>query len=434
MNSGRNIRLNNGRSISDHSHKWWLITTAAWGAFLASMTCFLLVCLMIWKGGPWAYIIYVERPVSYFLGGVAALLLWYFLLYGMHNSPKEWKVFAAKLSLMVFSLAISLFAGELILRKYYIILQDANSMERFKAARKDGKPPPIISSHPLAAIIQPSDNQQLMYELQPNLDIDFGHNRVRTNAEGMRDDKNYNIHTTGGVFRIIGIGDSGMFGWDVEQNEDYLAVLEVNLNKRQDCKSYDVLNMGVPGYNTQLEVEILRTKGLKYKPNIVVVGWCDNDYGLPFFMLEKEDYRRRDKSFVYNLLFKRTAEKTKRTEVAPGFRITDKRDFDKDNVLPEFTSGSDRDRVKTALYDLKKLGEQHSFKVLLFGPMGKDICNICTEIGMAFSNTHVLIPRDKYPRDYIIHFMHPNEKGHAVLAEYLENDLVKRGWLAPSNK
>ncbi|OGV65276.1 MAG: hypothetical protein A2283_05675 [Lentisphaerae bacterium RIFOXYA12_FULL_48_11] len=405
----------------------------AFGFLALGTICLLLVLGMIYNGDAWAYIIYAEKPIHHFLGGIGALFIFYLLFYGIYNSPKEWGYFSAKVLLATISLTISLVAGELSLRIYYSALQNNISMEKFKLLKHDGKPMPIKSTHALAAIIQPSENSKVIYELQPNLDRKFGHRRVLTNTEGMREDHDYSIKRNNRSIRIVGIGDSGMFGWNIEQNDDYLSVLETNLNQRQDGNLYEVLNLAVPGYNTQLEIEILRSKGLKYKPDIVIVGWCDNDFSLPFFMLEKENYRRRDKSFLYSLLFKRNSEKKKRSNVAPGFKITDQRDFEKDRVLPELTAGSDIDRVRTALKELKKLSEQENFKVLFFGPMGKDICNICTEIGVAFSNTHVLIPRDKYPSDYIIHFMHPNKKGHAVLAEHLEKDLINRGWL-PARK
>ena len=422
--------MNNEQSLFKRL-QGWLIKLTEWGFFCIAMLCFLLVGLMIFKGDVWAYIIYAEKPIPHFMAGVGALFSWYFLKYGMHNTRNEWLTFIAKILLLTLSLSISLVAGEIILRKFYSIRQDANSMERFKAARKNGKPLPVMSTHPLAAIIQPSDNINLAYELQPGLDIDFGHKRVRINSDGMRKDREYPAQKSSNSIRIIGVGDSGMFGWNTEQNENYLDVLEVNLNKRKDGTLCEVLNLAVPGYNTQLEVEMLRSRGLKFKPDIVIVGWCENDYSLPFFMLEKENYRRLDISFVYNLLFKRSSEQKKRTQVAPGFKITDQRDFDKDNVLTEWTTGNDVDRVKNTLKELKRLSEQNKFKALVFGPMKNVILDICKEIGIPFSNTYDLIPRDEYPQEYLIHFMHPTKEGHAILAEYLEADLVKRGWLEP---
>jgi len=326
-------------------------------------------------------------------------------------------------------MSISMVAGEFGLRSYYSALQNNNSMENLKILLREGKPLPIISSHGLATIVTPSTNARIVYELKPNIDREFGHKRTATNNDGLRESRDYALKKPSNCTRILGIGDSGMFGWNVEQNEDYLSVLETNLNQRQDGNLYEVLNLAVPGYNTQIEVESLRSKGLKYSPDIVIVGWCENDYGLPFFMLEKEDYRRRDKSFVYNLLFKRTSERKKHTAVAPGFKITDQRDFEKNRVISELTTGSDIDRVKTALKELKRLSETHNFKVLLFGPMENTIRDICKDMEIKFSNTYDLIPRNKYPDKYLIHFMHPSKEGHAILAEHLEKDLVARGWL-----
>jgi lysophospholipase L1-like esterase len=252
-----------------------------------------------------------------------------------------------------------------------------------------------------------------------------------SNSDGMRETEDYPLQRVSNDVRIIGIGDSGMFGWDLNQNEDYLAVLETNLNGRQDGRLYEVLNLAVPGYNTRLEVEALRAKGLKYKPDIVIVGWCDNDFSLPFFMIEKENYRRRDVSFLYRLVFKRAPKNNNRTELAPGITLRDHRDFDEELVLPELTTGSDVDRVRAALADLKAMAEQNGFKVLVFGPLPEICRRICTEVGVPFSNTYDLIPAAKYPKEYLVHWMHPSKDGHRVLAECLEKDLVDRGWLPP---
>jgi len=407
-----------------------LLKLAALGFLAIGAVCLLLVALLIYKGDVWAFIIYAEKPIPHFLGGIGSLFIAYVLYYGIHNTSKDWLRFGGRTLMATLSLALSLAAGEIGVRAWYTARQNANSMEKLRIKQRDGKPLPVKSTHALAIIVQPSEDSRVVYELQPNLNTEFGHRRVRTNSEGMRKDRDYAVEKPAKTIRIIGIGDSGMFGWDIEQNEDYMDVLETNLNKRQDGSVYEALNLAVPGYNTQLEVEMLRSKGLKYKPDIVVVGWCENDYSLPYFMLEKENYRRRDISFLYNLLFKRT----KHTEVAPGFRLTDQREYDKKSVLPELSSGTDAKGVTTALKELKQMGAQNGFKVLVFGPMKNPIRKICKEVGIPCSSTYDLIPEGKYPREYLIYWMHPNSKGHAVLAEYLEKDLVKRGWLPQAEK
>jgi lysophospholipase L1-like esterase len=381
-----------------------------------------------YKGDVWAWVIYAEKPIPHLLGGVGALFAGYVILFGHRNTRRQWARFAGRVVLLVFSFTLSLLAAEIGLRAYLASRQNTGSIEELKEYRRQGKKPPIRSTHPLAMIVQPSDDLRVVYELQPNLDVEFGHRRLKTNADGMRESRDYPVARSANSVRIVGIGDSGMFGWDLEPDEDYMSVMENNLNARQDGTLYEVLNLGVPGYNTQLEVEMLRCKGLKFKPDIVVVGWCENDFSLPYFFLEKENYRRRDKSFLLEFLFRRA----QTTEIRPGVSVHDLRRYDKSEVMPEITTGTNTEGVRKALVELKAMGTEHGFKVIVFGPLHHQIRQLCTEVGVPMANTLDLIPSDKYPKDYLVYYMHPPKEGHRVLAEYLAKDLADRGWLTPS--
>jgi len=57
--------------------------------------------------------------------------------------------------------------------------------------------------------------------------------------------------------------------------------------------NHEVFNMGVTGYQTVQEVETLRTKGLKYQPDIVILTVCLNDFrmGGSFFRIKELDSR-----------------------------------------------------------------------------------------------------------------------------------------------
>ena len=385
-----------------------------------------LVCLMAWEGGPWAHGIYAERPLAHLAGAVVFFFAGYVLRRGYRNSTRDWLRFAGRTVLLTISLALSLLAAEIGLRAYLEKQQVSNSMERLKSLRRQGRKAPFHSTHPLAKIIEPSPNPALVYELQPGLDVDFGHVRVRTNRQGMRDSHEYAEGRAPGRLRIIGIGDSGMFGWGVEQDEDYLAVLESNLNVRADGPRCDVLNMAVPGYNTQLEVESLRSKGLAYRPDIVIVGWCENDFGLPFFLLQKQNYWRRDLSYLYCLLFDR-----KRFREISPLLMRDRREFDSGNVMPELSAGTDVEGVRRALLDLKSLGAREGFHVLVFGPMRTTVVSLCQKLQVPYYSTIERIPAGRYPESYEVHFMHPRPQGHRVLAEHLARELESLGWLAP---
>ncbi len=399
---------------------------------LAALMALKLV-LMLVKGGETAWIIwhgkglYAGHPLKYLGVGTAALLAGWVLLRLRRNTARDWAQCAGKLVLLGFSIALTLIAGEIGLRMYLVSKLEVNSLDRLKKLYREGKKPEVHTTHPMSVIIRPSDDPAIVYDLQPKLEMEFGHRKLRTNSIGLRSDKDYAVARAPHSVRLVGIGDSGMFGWDVEQNEPYLAVLEKLLGQRGDGVTYEVLNFAVPGYNTQLEVETLRRKALAYQPDVVLVGWCENDFGLPFFMLEHVNFRRRDISFLYRLLFDRQ----NYLADASGVRFTELRKFNQQDVLPEIMGGVDVGGVRRALQDLKTLSQTHGFKVLLVGPLGAPIRQLCQELGLDTYNTAEKIPGGKYPDEYAIHFMHPAPAGHRVIAEHLARELADRGWLAP---
>jgi lysophospholipase L1-like esterase len=303
------------------------------------------------------------------------------------------------------------------------------SLDQLSQASKRLTRDKIRSAHPLAAIIRKSADPYLIYELQPDLTMEFGNRSLHINSRGMRDSREYEEAKPTNAVRIVGLGDSGMFGWGVEQDENYLAVLESNLNRRADGRIYDVLNLAVPGYNTQLEVESLRYKGLVFKPDIVVVGWCDNDFGLPFFIPQQGQWNRKDVSYLYYLLFDR-----KRFADLALNQVSDQRQFDKTKVPEHFRQGMDVEGVRRTFQDLMALSREHGFQILVFGPMRKEAVVICRELSLPHFNTLEKIGPTEYPKEYYVHFIHPRPGGHRVLAERMEAELVSRGWLPAAGK
>lgn len=404
----------------------WPAQALAWCAFAVGLTWAGFVGLMLIAGGTWAKGIYASRPLRDAVVSLAAFFVWHALRRAPRYTARDWLRWGGRTALLAASLALSLGAAEVALRIYLHANQERSSIERLRRLRAQGRPIPVHTTHPLAMIVQPSDNLRLIYDLLPSLDLDFGHHRVRTNKAGMRQDGDIPTARSPHSVRIAGIGDSGMFGWDVEQDESYMAVLASRLRARAGGVRYEVLNLAVPGYNTQLEVESLRSKGLAYRPDVVVVGWCDNDFGLPVFVLQNKGFRRRDVSFIYCLLFDRV-----RFADIAQFQIRNLREFDHQDLLGSVGAGTDREGVKRALLDLKAMAAENSFHVLLFGPMGPPIRELCREIDLPFYHTREKIPADRYPADFAIHFMHPAPGGHRVLAEALERELDARGWLSP---
>ena len=172
----------------------------------------------------------------------------------------------------------------------------------------------------------------------------------------------------------------------------------------------------------------LSLKGLTYEPDIVIVGWCHNDYGPPFFKVNEGAFRRRDVSFLYALLFDRE----RLTDLVGGQMVMPHHMLEKPSegtAAPQAAPATGE--VTAALRELVRLQQQHRFRTLVFGPMDAQIVAICRELGLPYYNTLEKVDATKYPSEWSLHLMHPRPEGHAVLAEHLERELDRLGWLTP---
>jgi len=87
--------------------------------------------------------------------------------------------------------------------------------------------------------------------------------------------------------RIIVLGDSITRGLGIPEPEGiFTTVMESRLAAAGG--GVEVLNFGVEGYNTQQEVEMLKDRGLAYRPDLVVLAYCLNDRTWPAHHLYRE--------------------------------------------------------------------------------------------------------------------------------------------------
>jgi lysophospholipase L1-like esterase len=108
---------------------------------------------------------------------------------------------------------------------------------------------------------------------------------VRINSLGLRDKE---IPKKSNSFRILFLGDSVPFGIGVEQEETLPSQLEFIANGAAERDSaFDVINMGVPSYNTEQELIQLKTIGLDLNPDLVVLLFSRNDIEPKMWVFEK---------------------------------------------------------------------------------------------------------------------------------------------------
>ena len=401
-----------------------LFTWLGWLLLGGAVFCLLMVAGIAWAGGRWEFMgLSARTPRDRLVGAAVCFVLWLVVRTAGQATPRKWAALAGRLAFLTISLALSWKVGEQLTRQRLRQTQGFNSLEALRDV-ETGRAIRPHSSHPLARIVQLSPNRSLVYELRPGLDMDFGHRRVRTNSRGMRDSREYAEAKGADTLRILGIGDSGAFGWGVEQDEDYLSVLEQRLSTRAGPRTYEVLNLGVPGYNTWQEVEALATRGLSFQPDIVVVGWNPTDFDVPFFMQAARDFREKDVSYLWTFLFDRERFRAlTQPKVIKGYQVPD------ELVDPLLLAGSGVEGSRRALERLLGLARKHGFKVLLFGPLDGTITKLGSELGIPLYNLYKEIPARTYPKEYAIYFMHPAPGGHRVLAEHLEQILARLGWL-----
>jgi len=348
--------------------------------------------------------------------------------------------------LLILSMMIALLLGECVIRIFHLapslLSLDVNSP-------KSG--------------YKRSDNPILGYELKANYrdnspSLHKG-NFPETNSHGQRD-RERSYSKPSGVRRILLLGDSVVAGhgiWNLDNTISRQMELFLTPNAH-----IEVLNFGVGGYQTLAEAELLRTKGVKYAPDLVILVFDDSD-----FHQSNDDIMYYD-SQLYNVakilikkfhLFRFIVLKFNignlRYRADLNYRI---------NRHEEELSRS----VETGIARIKHLAKQYKFDVFVViwprfsnaspkVPMIKDFCavpgqyerlllieSICRKYGMDtyrladfFIKDYQKISESVYHQGkfslseiYTVDTCHPNEYGSGIAARAIIEILKRRSFLS----
>jgi hypothetical protein len=149
-----------------------------------------------------------------------------------------------------------------------------------------------------------------------------------TNGRGFRDTSEYGYAKRPGTLRIIALGDSHTQGFECRQERTYSEVLERTLERAG--VDAEVMNTGVSGFSTAEELAFLEAEGVRYQPDVVVLGFFANDF---------EDNL---KAGLYSLEGDQLVAESR--EHVPGVRILDAL-----NALPPFRWASENSYLYSIL-------------------------------------------------------------------------------------
>ncbi len=117
----------------------------------------------------------------------------------------------------------------------------------------------------------------LGYSLKPSFRIDYGETTpVETDRWGWRD-REYPREKGAGVFRVVCIGDSRVFGLGLPAEETYPKQLERILRERRPGRAVEVINAGVPGYTSREGAVLVREVLPAFSPDLVIASFGHND-------------------------------------------------------------------------------------------------------------------------------------------------------------
>jgi hypothetical protein len=119
-------------------------------------------------------------------------------------------------------------------------------------------------------------DRELGWRLVPGARDEWGGVRVSINARGMRGPA-LDHEKPEGTLRILFLGDSVTFGYGVERDEDLFAQGVGRELTRRLGRPVEIVNAGVGGYSPWQQALFFEREGVRYAPDLVVVGFVLND-------------------------------------------------------------------------------------------------------------------------------------------------------------
>jgi len=116
----------------------------------------------------------------------------------------------------------------------------------------------------------------LGWRLRPNAEDTWGGVRVKINGKGLRGPE-IPYARDANTPRLLFLGDSVTFGYGLAEYRDAYPYQVAEHLERELEKGVETINSGVGGYSPWQQHMFLKNEGLRYRPDIVILGFVLND-------------------------------------------------------------------------------------------------------------------------------------------------------------
>lgn len=283
---------------------------------------------------------------------------------------------------------------------------------------------------------------------KPNLrDMPVFDNKVlNTNSKGIRGLTEYSYNKEQDKTRILVLGDSYTFGEEVSDNETYSFYLQKMI------PNSEVINLGIHGYGHDQMLIFLKEEGLRYKPDIIILGFIYPDMKrnlLKFRDYAKPKYKIKGEKLVLT------------ASPVPSPEKTIKWDWVRPRILDVYANFRYKFRIQFGLYDnekaelteaiLNEIIEQtdsiNSIPIFVYIPLIEEISvsdsitigekylnDVCEQNNIArFLSTRPLFIEQSNKGVTFKERGHWGPAGNFVIAEAIKQYLVDGNYLAKSD-
>jgi hypothetical protein len=267
---------------------------------------------------------------------------------------------AKRVLLASISTLLCLLAAEAVLRSHTLVTSRGSLEEAYE---KSTGVPPAGKPASFGEMVRPSNNPRIIYELKPGLDVVFKGAVTRTNSAGWREDE-IPLAKPPGTIRIVGIGDSHMFGWGVEVGGRYMDLIEKGLNEAHPQRKWQSVVFAAPGYNLDAELAALEQYGLRYEPDLIVYGFVLNDRCLPSFILDRPSFWA-PRSFIVDYAYRAIATSKAKSGTDDPALVAAHSICEPDQAPPAYRAGVGKQGLVSGFKRLARIGEERSIPVIV---------------------------------------------------------------------